>query len=152
MRSYYGSNHNFFFFERRRISNLALLLHIYTSYPPFFDRLGNQFIGIFAIVLFEHILPVLVNGFFADVQVFCNFLVQHAVHDEYQDLLFSFAEGFFDRNQYLIDLHVGIRGFSVEPDKRQAWFSFHFQVADIGIVEDILEFIPALTEKIKEIK
>ncbi len=27
-----------------------------------------------------------------------------------------------------------------------------FQVADIGIVEDILEFVPALTEKIKEIK
>ncbi len=27
-----------------------------------------------------------------------------------------------------------------------------FQVADVGIVEDIIEFIPALTEKIKEIK
>ena len=25
-----------------------------------------------------------------------------------------------------------------------------FQVADVGIVEDILEFIPELTEKIKE--
>jgi len=27
-----------------------------------------------------------------------------------------------------------------------------FQVADVGVVENILEFIPALTEKIKEVK